>query len=149
MLRIASLANVLNALQHQLARYDDGSVRRGHEMFFSAILNFTGALGNADVLDLEDESYAAVALGFHGLSVLKIAIRFVSGWTVAFYQFDTSPALLVRIDRPFSIENDDVLPMMCIIDGHVPIHQITFFAVKLSRRSGEIRHDKVADAKIF
>src|SRR6266852_2828167 len=100
MLRITTLLNVLYALQHQLACNDDGSVRRGHEMFFSAILNFTGALGNADVLDLENQAYTAVALGFHGLSVLKIAIRFVPGRTVAFYQFDTSSALLVRIDRP-------------------------------------------------
>src|SRR5437870_2090456 len=118
-------------------------------MLLGSVLYKPSSLGDADILNLEDESYAAVALGLHGLPVLKIAVGFISARAVPVVKLNASPALLFRIERPFPIENNDVLPMTRVIDGHVPVDQIPFLTIELSRRGRQIRHDKIAYPQIF
>src|SRR5207237_4639507 len=57
--------------------------------------------------------------------------------------------LLLGVQRTLAVKDDDVFPMMRVVDGHMPVHQVAFMTVELPGRSGKIRHDKIANAEIF
>src|SRR5688572_1507175 len=94
-------------------------------MFFRSVLHRTLALRRKGIMSLKVSAHAREGLRLHRISVLLVTVGSVPRQPVIGSQLHAAPGSHKIIKRFCSIEREYVLPVVRVIDGHMPMNRVT------------------------
>src|SRR5215510_2846058 len=118
---VPSLLNVSDRFLQIFPRRHDHLVR-GNQMLIGAVLDRPLACSSEGIVSLKPMTHPREGFGFHGFTILHISIGAVSDQSVVRGKLGAfSPDKCFIKGRARAVDKR-VLPMMRIIDGHVPVN---------------------------
>src|SRR5215813_2192048 len=118
---VPSLLNVSDRFLENLARRHDHLVR-GNQVLIRAVLDRPLACGSEGVVSLKPMTHSREGFGFHGFTILHESIGAISDQSIVRGELGAlSPDKCLIKGRARAVDKR-VLPVMRIIDGHVPVN---------------------------
>src|SRR5262245_34296857 len=118
---IPSLLNVLDRFLEKLARRHDHLVR-GNQVLIRAVLNHPLACASEGIVSLKAMTHPREGFGFHSSTILHIPIGAVSDQSIVRGELGALSPYKCLIKRGARAVDKRVLPVVRIIDGHVPVN---------------------------
>src|SRR5215510_12492925 len=118
---IPSLLNVLDRFLEKLARCHDHLVR-GNQVLIRAVLDHPLACSSEGIVSLKPMTHPREGFVFHGFAILHISIGALSDQSVLWGEFGAFSPENVFVKRHARTVDKGILPVMRIIDGHVPVN---------------------------
>src|SRR5262245_66366217 len=119
--RVPSLLNISDRFLEKLARCHDHLVR-GNQVLIRTVLDHSLACGSEGIVSLKPMPHPREGFSFHGFTILHIPIGAVSDQSIVRGELGAlSPYKCLIKGRARAVDKR-VLPMMRIIDGHVPVN---------------------------